>query len=537
MSGILKRSWLCGVLVLAALPLAPADLADGDAAALRAGALDALANLVLAPQGADEPLRDEAVGLLGRYGSSAYTAVILRRLEAVPSGAGAVTAIRALGELRDPTVLPSLQAVFTGPEVHRSEEDLRWSVAAAAGDALLKFGQAGLDLVLEAARGPDAQLRRRAVQALARATNLAPKGFFAGFVHDTDRWVRLDVAAILGRLSDAAAVPALKELLDDADRDVRIEAAKSLARLGDPSGSALLLQLVALDPDDGLALRLLARLSPSEHLAALITHLDKPVSDDELDDVAALLSTCPRDQIVPALEAACGSDSAPSRANAAALLGRLKEPNALPTLTELLKDPTWDVRAEAVRALGSMRLKAALPSVRSLAALIAPLGESAQTRAAREACAIALARLGDRDGAAQLCLVGVGKTERLGVSPEVAAQVGGEALERVLIEAIKEPNAGRPVQGLLDELRALECLGSRAAAPTIEALLRERPYARTTALDLPEVWAGLLDALAGCAGPAAAGAAAAYANDETPLVLLAACHAILRLTTKDITED
>jgi hypothetical protein len=46
-----------------------------------------------------------------------------------------------------------------------------------------------------------------------------------------------------------------------------------------------------------------------------------------------------------------------------------------------------------------------------------------------------------------------------------------------------------------------------------------------------------LAALAGCAGPAAAKTAAAYANDETPLVLLAACRAILRLTAKDITED
>jgi hypothetical protein len=202
-----------------------------------------------------------------------------------------------------------------------------------------------------------------------------------------------------------------------------------------------------------------------------------------------------------------------------------------------LKDPSWDVRAEAVRAIGSMRLKAALAAVRALAADIAQQGESAQTHAAREACAIALARLGDTDRAAPLCLVEVGRTKCLGVSPEVVAQVGGDALERVLIEAIKHPDSGRPVQYLLDELRALEGLGSRAAAPTIEALLRERPYARTPALDLPEVWAALLDALAGCAGPAGATTAATYATDETPLVLLAAARAILRLTATDITKD
>lgn len=349
--------------------------------------------------------------------------------------------------------------------------------------------------------------------------------------------MRLETAVILGALSDTAAVPALKKLLDDADRDIRLEAAKSLARLGDPSGVKLLLQLAGLDPDAGLALRLLARLDPAEHLPALLTHLKKPATDEELNDIAHLLSACERDVVVPLIEDACGDDSAPLRANAAALLGRLKERDAVATLTSLLKDSSWHVRVQAVQAIGSMRLKSALPSVQMLAAAVTQRGENPRTTTAREACAIALSRLGDQDGAAHLCLLEIGTTKRACVSPEVVAQVGGQELERVLVAAIKHPDPGRPVQFLLDELRGLELMASRAAAPTIEELLRERPYARTPALDLPEIWAGLLDTLAGCAGPAAARTAAAHADDERPLVRLAACRAILRLTGKDITED
>jgi hypothetical protein len=150
---------------------------------------------------------------------------------------------------------------------------------------------------------------------------------------------------------------------------------------------------------------------------------------------------------------------------------------------------------------------------------------------------MALARLGDRDGAVPLCLLEMGERKRVNVPPEIAAFVGGEVIERVLIASVQQPDPGRPVEYLLDDLKALELIGSRAAGLVLEKLLREQPYAQMPAIDLPEVWAALLDALAGCGGPATAKTAATYASNETPLVRLAACRAILRLTSDETMGD
>ncbi len=537
-----KNPWLCGTLVLAALSCAAGASPDrvpalADAAALRTAALDTLADLVLVENGADEALRNEAVSLLGRYGGPVHTAVLLRRLESAPSSNAAVAAVAALGELGDATVVPTLHELFVAPESHRNRKDVRWSVADAAGEALLKCGKPGLDVVIEASRGPDAQVRRRALRALAHAGDRASLDVFTRSADDEDRWVRLETAAILGRLGDAAAVPTLQKLLDDTDPDVRLEAARSLARLGNAAGADLLRRRTPSQTGNALALRLLARLDPSEHLPALLVHLKEPASGEELDDIAHLLAACDQQQIVPPLLSACRDKSAVLRQNAAALLARLKSRDTAPALTKLLQDPSWNVRTHAALALGAIGDTSALPPLVTLARQLEARGDDHRRTPAREACAIALAQVGDRDAAARLCLVEFGATKRTDASPEVLARVGGPTLEHVLIESVQHPDPGRPSARLLNELRALELIGSKAAGPVLEALLRERPYARMRALDLPQVWVALLDALSACAGPAAARTVAAYVECETPMVRCAACRAILQLTTQEALRE
>ena len=181
--------------------------------------------------------------------------------------------------------------------------------------------------------------------------------------------------------------------------------------------------------------------------------------------------------------------------------------------------------------------KSAVSSLKMLAEQLQGRRADARTVPAREACAVALARLGQPDSAVPICLVKFGTTKRMDVSPDVAALVGGEEIERVLIESVRQPDPGQPPEHLLEPLRALELMRSRAAAMALEELLRERPYTRMHALNLPEVWAALLDALSGCGGPPAAKTAATYADDETPIVRIAACRAILRLTIEETSGD
>jgi HEAT repeat protein len=526
-----------GVLLLAiALALwagATAAWGNGDPAALRADALDSLANLVLSEEEIEPAVRNAAVALLGEYGGPQYTGVLLRRLEASTSNEDKVAAVRALGRLGDASTLPTLQKLFSAPDVHRTSDDFRWSVPAAAGDALVQLGDKGVETVLAALSGMDAEMRRRAVQVLARSGRLATVERLAPLAADPDRWVRLEVVGVLGTLGDATAVPVLKPLVNDADADVRLEAAKALARLGDASGAAQLERAAQLETERALALRLLARLDPGKNLAALLEHMNGDVGDAELDDVASLLAACDPGSVTPHLLAACADDDAGLRAHAAAVLGRLRVTEALDTLVGLLKDPSWDVRREAAAALGRTGSKAALPGLRGLAEQLEHRVTDASSAPVREACAVALVQLGQPDGAVPICLLQLGERRSLAVSPEVAALVDGEAIERALIAAVRQPDQGQPIERLLDGLRALELIGSKAAGLVIEDLLRTRPYATMLAINVPEAWAGLLDALGGCAGPAAARTAAIYADDEFPLVRVAACHAILRLTTTE----
>jgi len=527
---------LCGILALALLPLAGTAFANGDPAALRADALDTLANIVLVDKGAGEAVRDAAAELLGRYGGPEHTAVLLQRLESAPTNASKVIAIRALGRLGDETVIPTLHALFVAPEKHRTAEDIRWSVAAAAGDALLAFGERGADVVLNASRGTDAQIRRRAIQAMSRSSAFTAADAFTSFADDKDRWVRLATASILGALGDETAVPTLKKLLDDPEADVRIEAAKSLARLGDAAGAELVARLKDSETDEALALRLLARVDPAQHLAALLDSLRQPATEQDVDDIAALLAACKADDVVPALVAACTDESPHLRANAAILLGRLNAREHAETLISLVQDPSLDVQAAAATALARVGTQSALPALRMLAERLGRRGADARSRPARNACAIALAELGDPDSAVPLCLLQLGERKRIDAPPEVVAFVDGEALERVLIQSIRHPDPGAPTTQVLDELRALELTGSAAGGLLLEELLRERPYSKSHALDLPEVWAALLDALGACAGAPAAKTAATYAGSERPFVRLAACRAILRLTTTRATK-
>jgi len=521
----------CGILALALLPLAGTAFANGDPAALRADALDALANIVLVDKDAGQAVRDAAAQLLGRYGGPEHTAVLLQRLESAPTNASKVIAIRALRRLGDETVIPTLHALFIAPEKHRTAEDIRWSVAAAAGDALLALGDRGAEVVLDASGGSDAQIRRRAIQAMARSSHFAAADAFTSFAGDKDRWVRLATASILGALGDETAVPTLKKLLDDP------EAAKSLARLGDAAGTKLVAQLKGSQINEGLALRLLARVDPAQHLPALLDHLKQPTTEQDLDEIAALLAACEADDVVPALVEACTDESPHLRATAAILLGRLNAREHAETLISLVQDPSWDVQAAAATALARVGTQSALPALRMLAERLARRGADARSRPVRDACAIALAELGDPDSAVPLCLLQLGKRKRIDAPPEVVALVDGEALERILIESIRHPDPGAPVKQLLDELRALGLSGSAAGGLLIEELLRERPYAKSHALNLPEVWAALLDALGACAGPPAAKTAATYASSERPILRLAACRAILRLTTRATKGD
>ncbi|MBT2435028.1 HEAT repeat domain-containing protein, partial [Streptomyces sp. ISL-22] len=154
---------------------------------------------------------------------------------------------------------------------------------------------------------------------------------------ETNPAVRGAVATALGRLADAAALPALQAALADDAAEVRGSAATALGRLADASAVPAL--EAALDDEDppvrGSAATALGRLADTSAVPALLAVL----SDD---------------------------DAAAVRGAAATALGRLADTSAVPALrTALSADEAASVRGAAATALGQLADAAAAPALRA----------------------------------------------------------------------------------------------------------------------------------------------------------------------------
>jgi HEAT repeat protein len=99
-----------------------------------------------------------------------------------------------------------------------------------AARALAAIGAAGVEPLLNAARGDEAGARRHAVHALTAVRDSRVAPLFVAVSTDPDPQVRRDAALGLGRFRDAAAVAALVRALEDTDATVREAAARSLGR-------------------------------------------------------------------------------------------------------------------------------------------------------------------------------------------------------------------------------------------------------------------------------------------------------------------
>lgn len=180
------------------------------------------------------------------------------------------------------------------------------------------------------------------------------------------RAVRRGTAAhALGLIRDAEAARDIELRLADRDPDVRIAAARALGRLGDESSAHALLAALtgsaAIPP--GICAGALIDLGSVAHPAVrkAIAAAD-PITRSVAIDVAGLTGAL---ELTGDLRRALGADDIPEiRAGAAAALGRLGSPVALPELlAAAAPDEPSGVRAAALRALGRIGDPEALPAL------------------------------------------------------------------------------------------------------------------------------------------------------------------------------
>lgn len=211
----------------------------------------------------------------------------------------------------------------------------------------------------------------------------------------------------LGALRDLRAVPGLTRCLRDPDVNVRVAAAEALGRIGGTEAEGALLETA--DTDD-MMLQLTA-----------------------LDALAELGAVVPVDRLLPRV------DTPVVRVSALRLLGRARDPRALPTLMGALGDKTRRAREAAIESLARYADDASSPD--ELAVLTSEARALPPPTVNHIAEAVSARRPEVRRGAA--LLLGLGK--HTSAVPELAA-------------GLLDPETGAACS------RAIEAMGADAVA-------------------------------------------------------------------------
>jgi len=240
---------------------------------------------------------------------------------------------------------------------------------------------------------------------------------------DAEAEVRLEAVTALDAIGGAESVAPLIRALGDANGEVRELAAKALAENKSPEGASPLLEALAHSADVWTIAALLEALKPLRDHAALqpalqllghadagvraaavgvIGYLRLPQALPELLELGAAdasaivrqaalraLVSAPPEAVAPAALRALGDTEWSIRAEAAAILGKLRHAAAADALIGLVDfDAQWQVREQAVEALGLLQHRPAVPAIgRSLGSPVSNL---------RKAAVIALGRVNDR---------------------------------------------------------------------------------------------------------------------------------------------
>jgi HEAT repeat protein len=231
----------------------------------------------------------------------------------------------ALGKLRARMATSRLREIM-----NNEKEEMPVRVAAAV--ALGQIGDmTGVRFLIDQLKSSDEKVRAAAVDAL-RTIGKPAARLLVQAAQSNDPLQRWGSLAALGETGDRRALPILLRALRDDNPDVRAIAAASLGRL----------RYVAAVPQLVRALD-----DPNERVQA---HAEWALENIGKEALPALLDGAKR----PAL-----------RLRIFRLLGRLKSPQAIPTLTEGLRDRNPQVRAMAAWALGEIGNRSAVPALRS----------------------------------------------------------------------------------------------------------------------------------------------------------------------------
>jgi HEAT repeat protein len=280
----------------------------------------------------------------------------------------------------DPSVVDILRA-----RINDSERGIRRS--AIRGLGILRASPAVRDLVRVVREDRDDGLRFDSVRSLRKIGDASVAEDLLSFLNVNNDEVRSELIATLASMRYLGAVPELTRIAEQSPRadSASVVALSALADLADPSSAALFDRLsadqnesVRLYANEGIArttdaamkprisaARLveksarvrtaqafaLLRLGESEYLEELIRGLERPMTRDLAKEYLLETRGPDRQSLFAPREA-----SPTARAELADVLGQMGDPEALPRLQEMARDPDKDVARAAERAVRRLSL-------------------------------------------------------------------------------------------------------------------------------------------------------------------------------------
>ncbi len=211
------------------------------------------------PEGEYEQLRGadlDRAQQLYQEGHAEEGAKMLRALASHSDWAVRSNAIRIMGEVEDPSLLPDLAVAL---------KDDRVEVRESAGRLLVRMGTTEqIPALREAATDEEGIVRGHAGAALARIGGEAEMETVTRLLReDVEPDVRASMAMTLGELGKPEFVPVLIESLADPSEAVRTQAAIALGAIGDPSARTAL-ESARNDPNEFVRMSIEAALKRLE---------------------------------------------------------------------------------------------------------------------------------------------------------------------------------------------------------------------------------------------------------------------------------
>ena len=357
-----------------------------------AGVLLLLGNWYLSPR------QISMIGLFLSFGwlaaalttKKGYIRALLQNLQA-DSPALRQAAATALAKLKDPSSVAILSETLRSASPER---------VVAAMQFLESFGaEQANEALVDLLHHPDARVRATAVSTLGRRAGARCVDQITPLLNDPDARVRANTVEALATVEDPDLVEKLRPLLQDPSTRARVNTVLTIATIqgvsaaleslplmqelaaGDAAARATatyalgrlpleqsvdLLAALLNDPEPRIrckAAQALGRIGSPRVMPNLIEALAGPpqLRHDARRSLAAIVTKCGPACIQELTQTAASSHRPEIRSELADVLGRLKNPQVVETLLQLLKDPEWRVRWKVLKSFERLARDGPLP--------------------------------------------------------------------------------------------------------------------------------------------------------------------------------